>query len=165
MGCSKKEGEAASEDEKKAESGASDPSQASAGTLAVDSSTAGTVVKELKVNLESNGLSTKQSGAIADGASGQLALGGSLVGNLVGGPEEPKLPKVDLERIETLYRKFSDLHVQHKGAPPNVTIEAFTTRIRRCTEDVMKKSGCAAVDFRFSVDDNHNIRLKAKPAR
>jgi hypothetical protein len=74
-------------------------------------------------------------------------------------------PDGDREKIETLYREFSDLHVRHKGAPPKVTIEAFTTRIRRCTEDLMRKSGCAAVDFRFSVDDNHNIRLKAKPTR
>lgn len=71
----------------------------------------------------------------------------------------------DRPKVEALFRKFSELHIQHKGAPPGVTISAFIARIRKCTEDIKSKSGCAAVDFRLSVDDNHNIRLKAKPTR
>lgn len=67
--------------------------------------------------------------------------------------------------VEALYREFADLHLRHRGAPTQVTLEVFADRVRRCAEDVRQKSGCTAVDFRLTVDDNRNIRLKARPLR
>ncbi|MCZ6670062.1 MAG: hypothetical protein O6947_03430, partial [Acidobacteria bacterium] len=58
-----------------------------------------------------------------------------------------------------------DLHHDLKGQPTKVTLEVFSQRVHRCTDQIQKKSGCGSVDFLLAVDDNKNIRLKAKPGR
>ena len=67
--------------------------------------------------------------------------------------------------VQSLFQQFNELHKRHKGANPKVPIEAFARRIRKCRDDIRTKTGCASVDFRFTVDDNLNIRLKAKPSK
>ncbi len=71
----------------------------------------------------------------------------------------------DRPTVVALYRKFVDLHQKLKGRQTNVTLEVFSQRVYRCTDQVQKKSGCVSVDFLLAVDDNKNIRLKAKPGR
>lgn len=73
--------------------------------------------------------------------------------------------EVDRSTVEALYRKFVDLHHNLKGQPTKVTLEVFSQRVQRCTDQIQKKSGCGSVDFLLAVDDNKNIRLKAKPGR
>ena len=71
----------------------------------------------------------------------------------------------DRPTVQALYRKFVDLHHELKGKPTKVTLEVFSQRVHRCTDLVQKKSGCVSVDFLLAMDDNKNIRLKAKPGR
>ncbi len=72
-------------------------------------------------------------------------------------------PETQQLEIRQLYDKFSRLHQQEYGGPPKLAFEAFATSIRKSAQEIMKKSGCRAVDFLVSVGDNKTIRVKAKP--